>query len=232
MNTLAYIRVSTDEQDASGHGQDAQASDVDAYVERKGWTLTETYQDVASGKTLAKRPGLKAALERLEDKSLNGSRPQALVVAKLDRLSRSMLDFASMIERSQRNDWLLVVVEPEIDLTTPYGRAMANVIMTFAQLEREMISDRTKAAMAEMKAQGIRLGRPLARDGKDEMAKARIEAALPVLSHLTATGASLRKIAAELNARGLVGPQGGQWHGRSVQLTLRRYGIERGAGTV
>jgi DNA invertase Pin-like site-specific DNA recombinase len=211
---LAYFRVSTDEQGADGHGMAAQRHAVGAYAATHGLEIVGTYQDVSSGKTLAKRPGLKAALARLEDKSQNGDRPTVLIVGKLDRLSRSMMDFATMIERSQRNAWNLVVVEPEIDLSTPYGRAMANVIITFAQLEREMIGERTKVALAAAKRQGVLLGRP--RTMPDET--------LHELWALRRNGLSLRKTADALNARGIRGPQGGRWYDRSVLLAERRYG--------
>lgn len=211
---LAYFRVSTDEQGADGHGMAAQRHAVNAYAVAHGLEVIETYQDVSSGKTLAKRPGLKAAIARLEDRSQNGSRPLVLIVAKLDRLSRSMLDFATMIERSQRNGWSLVVVEPEIDLATPYGRAMANVIITFAQLEREMIGERTKVALAAARRNGVTLGRPRAMPTET----------LSALWELRHAGLSYRATAATLNERGIRGPQGGRWHDRSVLLAERRYG--------
>lgn len=220
MQAVAYVRVSTAEQGRDGYGLDAQCSAIRAFAERKGWNIAETFRDTASGKTLARRPGLHTALEQLADPSAAVS---VLVVAKLDRLARSMLDFATLLERSAREGWHLAVVEPEIDLTTPYGRAMANVIMTFAQLEREMISERTKVAMAEARERGVHTGRPLAMNGRDPVARERIKKALPRMRRLRSAGKSLRVIAEELNAAGLCGPRGGVWHARSVQLALRRY---------
>ena len=172
---LAYLRVSTMRQEDSGLSLEDQSRIITRYCAGKGWELTETFQDAASGKTLAKRPGLKAAMERMEDATLNGSRPRALVVAKLDRLARSTLDYAVMIERAQRNGWNLVVVEPEVDLDTPYGRAMANVIMTFAQLEREMISERVKAANRSRRARGEHVGRKKGTREVDPVIVARIQ---------------------------------------------------------
>lgn len=220
VNALAYFRVSTDSQGPDGYGMDAQRAVVGAYAASHGLSIDQEYQDVSSGKTLAKRPGLKGALERLEDKSLNGSRPQALIVAKLDRLSRSMLDFARMIERSQERGWTLIVVEPEIDMTTPYGRAMANVIMTFAQLERELISDRTKVAMAAAKRKGVAIGRP--RTMPDDL--------MNKIRHLRASGLSLKRTAKILNEAGLTGPQGGRWHDRTVMMAEWRYGTKDTSG--
>lgn len=234
MNALAYYRVSTDDQGAEGNGMAAQVAAISAYAARKEWTVSETFSDVASGKTLAKRPGLKAALERLEDKSLNGRRPRALIVSKLDRLARSNLDFWSLVERARRNDWRLVVVDMDFDLGTPMGEAMAGMMSVFAQLERRMIGERTRDAMREVRRRtGKHMGRPLATESRNPLERSRIQAALPVLRALHAEERPLQSIANELNARGLTGPRGGRWDGRAVQMALRRYGArpKKGEGS-
>lgn len=84
---IGLVRVSTDEQEASGAGLDAQESLIRARCEQRGWNLTEIVRESASGKTLAKRPELQSILARLEDTS-DAERPRALVVAKMDRLAR------------------------------------------------------------------------------------------------------------------------------------------------
>jgi len=98
---------------------------------------------------------VQAALEALEHGDV-----RALVVAKLDRLSRSMLDFTAVMARAQKQGWALVALDCAVDTTTPAGEAMANVLATFAQFERRLISQRTKEALAIKRAQGVRLGRP------------------------------------------------------------------------
>jgi hypothetical protein len=85
----------------------------------------------------------------------------ALVVAKLDRLSRSMLDFTAVMAKATKQGWALVALDCAVDTTTAAGEAMANVLATFAQFERRLISQRTKEALAVKKAPGVRLGRPL-----------------------------------------------------------------------
>ena len=84
----------------------------------------------------------------------------ALVVAKLDRLSRSMIDFTALMATAQKQGWALVALDCAVDTTTPAGEAMANVLATFAQFERRLISQRTREALAVKRAQGVRLGRP------------------------------------------------------------------------
>lgn len=114
----------------NGAGLEAQRQAITAECERRGWQLVEIAEDVGSGKDL-RRPGIQAALEALESGSAS-----ALVVAKLDRLSRSMLDFAKVMAAAQTESWALVALDVAVDTTTPAGEAMANVMATFAQFER------------------------------------------------------------------------------------------------
>src|SRR5437764_12557012 len=86
--------------------------------------------------------------------------PRPHELAELDRLSRSMMDFTSLMNRAQRNGFALVALDCAVDTTTPAGEAMANVLATFAQFERRLISQRTKDALAAKRAQGVRIGRP------------------------------------------------------------------------
>jgi DNA invertase Pin-like site-specific DNA recombinase len=85
----------------------------------------------------------------------------ALVVTKLDRLTRSVSDLADLMERAQAEGWALVVIELGIDTTTSGGRLVANVMASVSQWEREAIGERTKAALAVKRAEGHRLGRPV-----------------------------------------------------------------------
>ena len=225
---IGLVRVSTDEQEASGAGLDAQESLIRARCEQRGWHLTEIVRESASGKTLAKRPELQAILARLEDTS-DAERPRALVVAKMDRLARSLLDYASMLERAEKNGWTLVCIEPDIDFSTPAGRMFGGQLMNFAQYEREINGERTRAALAEKRRQGVILGRPRAndpraREKRPEQAE-RMEAALRLISTLRAEGLSHERIAARLNDQGIRGPQGGGWFKQSVAQACRRYGI-------
>lgn len=224
---IGLCRVSTEEQEESGAGLDAQEASIRAYCEVKGLVLVELVRESASGKTLAKRPELQRILGLLEDRS-QPNRPRALVVAKQDRLARSMLDYAVMVDRSFRNDWALIVLDPMIDLSTPEGRAMGQMLMIFAEYEREMISRRTKAGLAAKRAQGVHIGRPnaLSQD-KRPLEKARMERALRRMRELRGgLGMSYENIAAVLNDEDTPGPRGGRWTKASVLRALRMYGVE------
>jgi DNA invertase Pin-like site-specific DNA recombinase len=131
-----------------------------------------------------------------------------LVVAKLDRLSRSVIDAARTIEAAQRDGWTVVLLDVGVDLSTAHGEAMANMTATFAQLERRLIGARTRAALAVKRAQGVRLGRPRS-------------LAVPVVERIAperAAGASLQTIADQLRG----GHCDGAWG-----LAVRRCTITR-----
>lgn len=224
---IGLARVSTEEQEESGAGLDAQEAAIRAYCEVKGLVLVELVRESASGKTLAKRPELQRILALLEDGS-DHNRPRALVVAKLDRLARSMLDYASMVKRSQEKDWALIVLDPPLDFSTAHGRAFAGSMMIWAEYERELISERTKAGLAAKRAQGVHIGRPnaLSQD-KRPLERARMERALQRMREMRGgLGMSYENIAAVLNDEDTPGPRGGRWTKASVLRALRMYGME------
>ena len=141
MRAIGYVRVSTQEQRDSGAGLEAQRRAIEEEAARRGWELVETFTDAgASGKSLKGRPGLQAALEVVESGQLD-----ALVVAKLDRLSRSLLEFAGIVERARTKGWNLVCLDIGIDLSTPGGEMLAGTLAVFAQFERRLIGQRTRS---------------------------------------------------------------------------------------
>src|SRR3954470_9704778 len=155
MRVLGYVRVSTDEQSSSGAGLEAQRRAIIAECERRGWHLVEVIEDAGFSAKDLRRPGVQEAL-----RVLNAGDASALVVAKLDRLSRSMIDFTALMGRAQKQGGALVALDCAVDTTTPAGEAMANVLATFAQFERRLIGQRTREALAAKRASGVRLGRP------------------------------------------------------------------------
>jgi DNA invertase Pin-like site-specific DNA recombinase len=167
-----------------------------------------------SAATLA-RPGITEAFDVVESGAAS-----VLVVAKLDRLSRSLLDFAAVMERSRRKRWALVALDLGVDTTTPQGEMMANILATFAQFERRLIAQRTKDALAVKRAQGVRLGRPrvLPMEITDRVWR------------MHRRGASLRRIAGRLNNEGVPTAHGGLcWYPSTVSAVLRSVRAERAA---
>ena len=133
-------------------------------------------------------------------------------MAKMDRLSRSLLDFASVMQRAQREGWALVALDSPADLTTPSGGGDGWVMAVFAQLERRLISERTKAALAQRRAAGVRLGRAWSIPAEVE---ARVRA-------LAAEGTSVRRIGIALATEGYSAPGGGPWQPSTLHRVLMR----------
>ncbi len=199
---VGYLRVSTADQGEHGVGLEAQRQTIEAETQRRGWELVAVYQDVASGKSTNGRPGLSDALERIESGGAD-----CLVVAKLDRLSRSLADFANLMERSRRKGWALVALDLGIDTTTPSGELLSSVVASVAQYERRLIGQRTKEALAVKRQQGVRLGRPSVIN----------PATARHIRRLRRAGRSYSKIADTLNAEHLLSPLGGRWYRSGVR---------------
>lgn len=205
---IAYCRVSTDEQGDSGAGLEAQRAAIDAEATRRGWGEIRVYTDVASGKSTKRRTQLAAALRELAD-----GRASVLVVAKLDRLSRSMLDFATLTAQAAREGWSIVALDIGVDTSTVNGELIANIIMSLAQWERRIIGQRTKDALSAVKGRGTKLGRPtvVARE------------AVAIIRAMRGSGSSYRRIAAALNDAGIPTAQGGrEWYASTVRAIEQR----------
>lgn len=156
VRVVLYTRVSTSEQADSGLGLAAQERALRAMAETRGWEVVEHLVDAgASGKSLGNRPGLAAALALV-----SAGEADMLAVAKLDRLSRSLCDFAGLMAESQRQGWGLVAMDVAVDTSTPSGMLVANVMASVAAWEADTIAARTRDALAVKRAAGVRLGRP------------------------------------------------------------------------
>jgi DNA invertase Pin-like site-specific DNA recombinase len=204
VRALGYVRVSTDEQHASGGGLAAQRAAIKAECERRGWELLGILGEGAGASSATlERAGLQRALERLDRHEAD-----VLVVAKLDRLSRSLKQGTEVMERSQRRGWSLVALDFGLDTTTPAGELVANVMLSTGQYERRLIGQRTRDALAAKRAQGVVLGRPR-------------ELPTAVLARIRAereAGRSLRSIAAGLTADRVPTARGGAaWSSSTVQ---------------
>lgn len=205
MRAITYLRVSTDEQADSGAGLEAQRRSLSAALDARGWTLVAEHVDEGLSGANLRRPALTEALEVLD----NGG-AEVLVVAKLDRLSRSVLDFALITERAKAKGWAVVALDVDVDTSTPTGELVANITSSVAQWERRIIGARTSDALQALKASGKRLGRPvaLADEIRQRIATERAE------------GASLRVIAERLNTEAVPTARGGKWHASTVKAVL------------
>lgn len=205
---LAYTRVSTAGQEASGAGLEAQRQAItDRCARQPSWAV-EWLTETGTAKTLATRPVLSAALDRL-DLGL----ADVLVVSKLDRLARSTVDFGHMLDRARTNGWKLICLDLDLDMTTAAGELMATVVAAVAQFEARRIGERTREGLAEKKLAGI------------------IPGPKPSLSHYTLAaivaehraGVTLATIAAHLNDRAVPRARGNPapWNWQAVQSALK-----------
>jgi DNA invertase Pin-like site-specific DNA recombinase len=203
---IGYLRVSTREQADSGLGLDAQRRAISDEAERRGWAVRWIVDDGYTARNL-NRPGYREAMRALKRREAS-----ALVVARLDRLSRSLPDFGTTLDLAKRQRWALVTLDLGVDMTTPNGRLVANIIASVAEWESEMIGVRTRDAMAEAKARGASFGRKRSDVWEPELVAR-------VLSEREA-GASYKAIAAGLDRDGIAPP--GEDSKRWYPSTVRR----------
>jgi DNA invertase Pin-like site-specific DNA recombinase len=219
-NVISYLRVSTDKQGRSGLGLEAQREAIARFVEAEGFLLTSEYVEVETGKgsdALDRRPKLAAALTQARKTK------QAVVVAKLDRLSRDVAFISGLMPH--RVPFVVAELGADVD---PF---VLHLFAALAEKERSLIAERTRAALARKKAQGALLGNRTnladaqAKGAEQNAARATTFAAnvLPVVREIQAAGlTSTREIAAALNARGIRTARGGDWHHTTVQNLLKR----------
>ena len=211
MQTIGYIRVSTEEQAQSGLGLEAQERMLRAYCEAKGIALDDLLVDAGySGKDL-NRPGIAELLRRVRER-----RVATVMTVKIDRLSRRVIDTLNIVETLRQRDTAIVFVQEAIDTTTAAGKAMLTVIAAFAEMERNYISERTRSALAAKKARGERLGNPSfgALDGEERVHQ--------VARELRDQRLSLRAIALALQDRGLLPRRARTWSPEMVRRLLNR----------
>ena len=202
LRLVGYVRVSSQEQGRSGLGLEAQQEAIRAACQTRGWQLLRIEQDVTSGKQLAGRDALDRALIACREGHADG-----VISARIDRLSRSVVDFGLLLEDAQAHNFNLVALDLGVDLSTSAGRMVAHVLSAVAEWERETIVQRTRDAIAAKKARGETLGRP----------KFYGPRLLDRIRAMHADGRTYKSIAAELNSQREPTSTGRPWHPRSVQ---------------
>jgi DNA invertase Pin-like site-specific DNA recombinase len=218
-NIVVYLRVSTAGQGKSGLGIEAQREAIARFAAAEGLTIIAQYVEVETGKgsdALDRRPQLREALARAKKARAS------IVVAKLDRLSRDVAFISGLM--AQKVPFIVAELGADCD---PF---MLHIYAAFAEKERALISERTRAALAAAKARGVRLGNPrnLAKAGAKGTA-AKVAAAeafaanlMPIIREIRSAGAtSLRAIGAELTRRGIRTSRGGAWSAEAVRSVLR-----------
>jgi DNA invertase Pin-like site-specific DNA recombinase len=222
-NAVGYVRVSTDEQVERGLGLEAQRQRIQAYCEMKGLRLTNMFEDpgLSGGKPLGSRSaGGRLLAEARRTKPV-------VVVARLDRLFRSVADAAQTIADFDRYGIELVAIAEGFDMTNPYGRAMAQMASVFAELERAMIRERTRAAMKVKRGRKERISghAPFGWDFGPRgrlVENAQEQRTVAWIMKLHRRGESLRGIAKRLNDRGVEPKRASRWLHSSVLRIVKR----------
>ena len=223
MKVIGYTRCSTEEQAVDGVSLETQLGRIEAWCELADAELVEVIEDggVSGTRPLADRPGGARVASLLEARKPD---VDAVVVARLDRLGRDASEALSCLRKFANGSVGLVSIADRIDLSTPQGRAMAQVTFVFAELERSLIAQRTSDALCELRSRGKAYSPTpfgFERDGDSLALHASEQKALARMRRLRAKGKSYRAIAQSLNRSGTPAKKGGAWFASSVRSTLR-----------
>ena len=219
---ILYYRVSTDQQAREGVSLDAQASRARAWCEAHGYTVTGEYQDAGiTGSRMDIRPGLQTALDHVA--KIGG----ALVTYSLSRLARSTADTLTIAKRLEKHGADLVSLSESIDTTSAAGKMVFRMLAVLNEFERDLISERTRTALAHKRSKGERIsgripfGFDLVEDGK-LVENAAEQEAIGLIHSLRSKGYSLRAICEELHRRGITTKTGAKWSPQMINLILKR----------
>jgi DNA invertase Pin-like site-specific DNA recombinase len=206
VRAIAYVRVSTSEQALEGASLEAQQVALEAEAARRRWAV-EVVSDCGFSAKSLNRPGLQTALARLD-----AGDADALIALRLDRLSRSVVDFAGLLARARKRHWRLVMLSPDLDTEDAAGKFTAHVLAAAAEYERDLIGARTREGMQQRRTEGVHLGRAPVLP---------LEVVERVLAQRGA-GLSIRAIATSLTADAIPTARGGAvWSSSSVQSVLQ-----------
>ncbi|MGV8122268.1 MAG: recombinase family protein [Candidatus Xenobiia bacterium LiM19] len=214
MKVIGYARVSTEEQATSGVSLQAQVEKLCQYASLYDLELVAVIEDGGQSAKTLNRPGIQQALQMMRNGEVSG-----LLVAKLDRLTRSIVDLNTLISdyfsEKARYQASLFSVADQVDTRSAGGRLVLNVLMSVAQWEREAIGERTKAALSFKKSQGVKLGRPEKQiTDPDEIRT------VNYIHLLRDQGLTFRAIAVRLDVEGYKTSRGGKWAPQTVKNLL------------
>ena len=222
---FAYIRVSTAEQATDGVSLEAQRTRIQAWCDANGYRLATVHTDAGiSGKRADNRPALQQALTAVCER-----RGSALIVYSLSRLARSTKDAIAIAERLEKSGADLVSLSERIDTTTAAGKMLFRLLSVLAEFERDLISERTTAAMAVLRANGRRLsgrlpfGHDLSVDGVTLIENPAEQAVISDIRAMRAEGATLKRIAETLGEGGVRTKTGrAVWEPKTLSQILSR----------
>ena len=222
MQAIGYVRVSTDKQAEQGVSLEAQEAKVRAMATVQGAELLDVIVDGGESAKSLNRPGLQRVMSLV-----NAGKVQTIIVAKLDRLTRSVKDLCGLLELFEKRKVALISVAESLDTSSAAGRLVIPIMGAVSQWEREAIGERTRDALRHKRSNGERVGNiafgsRLSHDGlhvEDDPAE---QEALAEIRRLREQGATLRGIAAALNHREYRTRRGTPWRLESVARILKQ----------
>src|ERR1700730_17988130 len=211
MKAIGYARVSTDKQADRGVSLESQTEKIRAMTVVHSADLADIIVEAGESAKSLNRLGMQRLLALVDLGEVN-----AVIVAKLDRLTRSVKDLCELLERFDRRGVALISVAESLDTSSAAGRLVLNIMTAVSQWEREAIGERTRDAMRHKRTQSERVGNiafgyRLAPDGKHVEPDPGEQTVLTDIRKLRGSGISLRKIAATLNRRALTTRRGTAW---------------------
>jgi len=221
MKVFGYVRVSTDKQAERGVSLEAQAEKIRAMAVVHGTELAEIIVDGGESAKSLNRPGMARLLAMID-----AGEVKTVIIAKLDRLTRSVKDLCTLLERLERRGVALVSVAESLDTGSAAGRLVLNIMTAVSQWEREAIGERTRDAMRHKRSNGERVGNipygyRLAADGKHLEDDPGEQTVLAEIQRLRGAGVTLRGIAVALNKQALLTRRGTAWRLESVARILK-----------
>lgn len=220
---VGYVRVSTADQVTDGVSLDAQQERIRAWCVGNGYELIGIEVDAGlSGGRADNRPGLQEAIR------VSCKNRAALVVYSLSRLARSTKDMLGIADRLEHSHADLVSLTEKIDTTSAAGKMLFRILSVLAEFERDLISERTTAAMSHLRGQNRRIsgqvpfGSVLGEDRSTLIPVEREQRVIREMHELQHSGQSLNAIARHLNGRGIQSKTGTSWSAKTVRGVLLR----------
>ncbi len=226
MTAIGYVRVSTEDQAKDGVSLDNQKSKIEAYCQLKDLELIEIVEDAGISAKNLRRPGVQRVLRMARKKKVD-----AIVVYKLDRIFRSTVDALETTKMFDKWGVSFHSIEETLDTQSAMGRFFFTLTAALAEMERQIIGERTKAALAHKRAKRESIGGYAPPYGYDLdetrhlIRSSHEQKGIKLIKSLNERGISLRQICRELEANGYRTKTGKvKWNPKTVSMILRRTG--------
>lgn len=234
MKALGYVRVSTSEQSAKGHSLDAQSTKIKQLAALHEIENVIIIADPGASAKNLKRPGIQEVIAEIKAGNVSH-----LIIAKLDRLTRSVLDLQIIMALCEKHGVALMSVADSLDTKSAAGRLVINIMASVAQWEREITAERTADTIAYMKANSLKTGgttpygynkvliEPVVNPEKPKYKLVKNYDEQAIISQIISyryTGLSFRLIAEHLNELKIPSKSGGKWHSETVSAICNRNG--------